>query len=102
MNEITKALKALDRIFNYCEEIDLHIPKEEQIGYDMLVDINIIREALKNKKGYWIRQRGIYGLANTYECSVCGRTIYAEIEDDLEDYPYCHCGAKMEGKIEWK
>ena len=98
MNEITKALEALDRIFNYCEEIDLHIPKEEQVGYDMLVDINIIREALIKQKGYWIRQRGIYGLADTYECSVCGRTIYAEIEDDLKDYPYCHCGAKMEGK----
>lgn len=46
MSDTTKALEALDRIFNYCEEIDLHLPKEEQVGYDMLVDINIIREAL--------------------------------------------------------
>jgi len=50
MNEIAKALEALDRIFNYCEEIDLHIPEEEQTGYDMLVDINIIRETLINQK----------------------------------------------------
>ena len=27
------------RIFNYCEEIDLHIPEEERTGYDMLPDI---------------------------------------------------------------
>lgn len=61
--------------------------------------IDMVIEALENQKiGHWIRQRGILGFANTYECSVCGRTIYAEIEDDLEDYPYCHCGARMEGE----
>ena len=55
-------------------------------------------EALENQKiGHWIRQKGVYGLADTCECSVCGRTIYAGNENDLKDYPYCHCGAKMEG-----
>ena len=56
-------------------------------------------QILENQKiGHWIRQKGIYGLADTCECSVCGRTIYAGNENDLKDYPYCHCGAKMEGE----
>ena len=98
MNEITKALEALDRIFNCCEEIDLHLPKEEQTGYGMLVDINIIREALVNQKtGHWI----IVDDCEKFiaKCSKCGR-----IEDSrmISKYPYCHCGAKMEGEWEDK
>lgn len=31
-----------------------------------------------------------------YECSGCGRVVYAEDKEDLEDFPYCHCGCKME------
>ena len=46
MEDTSKALEALDRIFNYCEEIDLHIPEEEQTGYSMNDDVVIIREAL--------------------------------------------------------
>ena len=53
---------------------------------------------IEEKIGHWIRQKGIYGLADTCECSVCGRTIYAKTENDLKDYPYCHCGAKMKGE----
>lgn len=53
---------------------------------------------LEEKTGHWIRQRGVYGLADTYECSVCGRTIYAGNKNDLKDYPYCHCGVKMKGE----
>ena len=55
-------------------------------------------KALKQepKIGHWIRQKGILGEeTNTYECSLCGRTIYCYEEDELEDYPFCHCGAKM-------
>lgn len=46
MTDTSKALEALDRIFNYCEEIDLHIPEEEQTGYSMNDDVAIIRDAL--------------------------------------------------------
>ena len=52
--------------------------------------------AIPNKVGHWIRQKSPYGYSNTYECSECGRTIYADDQEDLEDYPYCHCGAKMD------
>ena len=39
-----EALEALDRIFNYCEEIDWHLPKEERTGYEMYDDYVAIRE----------------------------------------------------------
>ena len=37
-------LKKIDDIFNYCEEIDNHLPKEEQTGYRMLPDIFYIQK----------------------------------------------------------
>lgn len=39
-----EALKALDDIFNYCEEIDNNLPENERSGYEMLPDIQKIRE----------------------------------------------------------
>ena len=41
-----EALEALDRIFNYCEEIDCHLPKEERTGYIMYGDYRAIRDYL--------------------------------------------------------
>lgn len=82
--EAIRGLKVLRKDFSGYK------PNEEM--FDMAI------EALeqKLKKGYWIRQKGILGEeVNTYECSLCGRTIYCYEEDELEDYPYCHCGAKM-------
>ena len=29
-----QALEAMERIFNYCEEIDLHLPEDERTGYN--------------------------------------------------------------------
>ena len=97
MNEIAKALEALDRIFNYCEEIDLHIPKEEQTGYDMLVDIEIIREALVNQKtGHWIVYAELtreWEGTKKYACDKCGEKV------GVFKSKYCpNCGAKMEGE----
>lgn len=37
------ALDALNRISNYCEEIDLHLPEEERTGYSMLEDLLFLR-----------------------------------------------------------
>ena len=41
-------LKKIDDIFNYCEEIDNHLPKEEQTGYRMLPDIFYIKKEVRN------------------------------------------------------
>lgn len=36
-----------NRIHNYCEEIDWHIPEEERTGYEMLPDIWKLSEIVK-------------------------------------------------------
>ena len=51
----------------------------------------------ERKTGHWI---AITSWNNTYKCSVCGRLL-VNITDGknkvAKNYPYCHCGAKMEG-----
>lgn len=32
-----------------------------------------------------------------YRCSVCGREIMSATKVNIEKYPYCHCGAQMDG-----
>lgn len=51
MDNITKeqAIEALYRIFEYCEEIDWHIPQEERTGYKMLPDVHIIWRYILDK-----------------------------------------------------
>ena len=105
MSDTSKALEALDRIFNYCEEIDLHIPEEEQTGYSMNDDVAIIREALfeNQKTGHWIEMNiNQDGTHNIY-CSNCNR--YQKFNGHANSYnartklKYCpNCGAKMEGE----
>ena len=62
---------------------------------------NEILDALEQepKTGHWIsiEERTDWYDA-TYECSCCGRQIITsyELSKNLyEQYPYCHCGAKM-------
>lgn len=43
-----EAIKTVDRIFNYCEEIDCHLPEDEQTGYDMYPDIRAVIEYIQN------------------------------------------------------
>lgn len=47
--------------------------------------------------GTWLP---IVSYNNTYKCSECGRLL-VDITDGLKmvakNYPYCHCGAKMDG-----
>ena len=33
-----------------------------------------------------------------WQCSVCARTVATVKRDDITDFPYCHCGAKMDGE----
>lgn len=48
------ALEALERILNYCEEIDLHLPEAERSGYKMLPDYEAVRSALTGSVTGWI------------------------------------------------
>lgn len=46
-----QALEAMERIFNYCEEIDLHIPENERTGYDMLPDVQLVERYILSTAG---------------------------------------------------
>lgn len=73
-----EALKAVDDIFNYCEEIDYSLPENERSGYEMLPDINKIRKyIIENTKPrrecnqcqYYVGVRSVHGHA---PCSFWG------------------------------
>ena len=51
----------------------------------------------KPRTGKWIKElRGI--MVTEYRCSECGRLVRDDTGYDVaKDYPFCHCGAKMEG-----
>ena len=44
-----QAFQAMARIFNYCEEIDLHLPENERTGYDMLPDVQLVERYILSK-----------------------------------------------------
>lgn len=48
------------------------------------------------KHGLWIEdEKG--AKVTAYKCSECGRVVWDDTGYDVsEDYPYCHCGAKMD------
>ena len=43
-----EAIKTVHRIFNYCEEIDCHLPEDEQSGYEMYPDIRAVIEYIRD------------------------------------------------------
>ena len=69
------------------------IDKDEVL--DLLNDLPTAR--FERKTGKWITvDKGL--IVTSYKCSECGRTVRDDTGYDVcKDYPYCHCGAKMEG-----
>lgn len=39
-----------------------------------------------------------FPFCDEYACTRCGRSISLSPGEHLQDYPYCHCGAKMDGR----
>ena len=56
------------------------------------------------RKGYWVlnENQGVQTAGYlTYHCSECGREIISKYHGKislLKEFPYCHCGAKMESE----
>lgn len=56
------------------------------------------------RKGHWVLNdnQGVQAVGYlTYHCSECGREISSKYHGKLsllKEYPYCHCGAKMESE----
>lgn len=47
--------------------------------------------------GKWIYRGHHEMMGHAFECSVCERWMFANsIKNVVGEYPYCHCGAKME------
>ena len=57
---------------------------------------------LEEKIGHWIYDDEYSDCFDvTYKCSCCKREIiipYEARNEVYKEYPYCHCGAKMEGE----
>ena len=55
----------------------------------------------QQKTGLWIDEKTLHGWdGKSYQCSECGRSIHLDLgAEDLNDYPYCHCGAKMKVEV---
>ncbi len=51
----------------------------------------------EKKHGHWIPMDSD-GIDQIYKCSACGRIVltHAYATSMISEYPYCHCGAKMD------
>lgn len=49
-----RAMRSLENIFDFCEEIDVHLPTEEKSGYRMFPDYQAIREYIANSSTVYI------------------------------------------------
>ena len=69
---------------------------------DMLDEIEDAPTAdvVEVRNGHWKHSTKEVGveLYHRWQCSECGRTVARLNESDVEDLPYCHCGAKMDGE----
>lgn len=54
-------------------------------------------DVVEVKHGYW--KQNSYA-KRIYYCSVCNRHIEDASESPYQNFPYCHCGAKMDGEKE--
>lgn len=72
-------------------------PKEMQMLLDKIpiVDAEPVPHGQWRFDGAWMNEDGV---VNDYFCSCCGRIISVDCKAELENYPYCHCGAKMDLK----
>ena len=44
---VAEVMEITSRIFDYCKEIDNNLPADERTGYNMLEDINLLREIVR-------------------------------------------------------
>ena len=66
----------------------------------MLIDVAPTIEP-QRKKGRWIKKTIKKKIENDYSCSECGRHVSVMRGYDVRMvYPFCQCGAEMEGQDE--
>ena len=80
------------------QEKVFHNLTDEFYGAMQVLDELELADVAPVRHGKWLP---IVSYNNTYKCSECGRLL-VDITDGLKmvakHYPYCHCGAKMDGE----
>ena len=93
-----------DFLINYIEQLpsvtpqytDAEIQKMQEMEQAEIEKAYELGKASQLKTGRWIFIRMVPEIFhNEYECSECGRRIRCTTRQ-LVNYPYCHCGTKME------
>ena len=97
-----------DKMFNYYDCINLNTRKgnykgETLMNYEVA---DMIEDCIDNaptadveevEHGKWIYKGHNDMMGYVFQCSVCGRWMFTNsLENVIEEYPHCHCGAKME------
>lgn len=97
-----------DKMFNYYDCVNRNTGKgnyngETLMNYEVA---DMIEDCIDNaptvdveevRHGKWIYKGHNDMMGYVFQCSVCGRWRFANsLENVIEGYPYCHCGAKME------
>lgn len=54
-------------------------------------------DAVEVVHGEWLLDTQ-FATKSKYRCSLCERLIMGSVENPNIKFPYCHCGAKMDGK----
>ena len=62
-------------------------------------DVAPVRHGRWEATEWAVNRSGAILIGRIYRCSECGRIIDLEHGETLDDYPYCHCGAKMDGEV---
>lgn len=97
------AIYALEEHLDYLRMLDKNDnPTAESKWYGVNWARNTIADlpsAEERPQGEWLHDGiNVEGM-DLYRCSICNRTIVTW-SSRLNEYPYCHCGASMQGKGE--
>lgn len=92
-----KAIKTVDRIFNYCEEIDCHLPEDEQTGYKMYPDIIAVMEYIRNTPEIVKCENCIY-YREVNDETYCNRNWWNDEWHRTYPDEYCSNGERKEGE----
>lgn len=84
-----------DELFTKAKQEDLYLSAARRALYRLIKEAPTV-EVEPVKHGRWIAtEKGVKVTA--YKCSDCGRVVWDDTGYDVsKDYPYCHCGAKMD------
>lgn len=103
MTENERAIQALKELRDDCYEIDEYGKLTDECAEELWA-IDTAIEALQERRTSKWNLKELHNCYEVYQCEKCGREITVfhnygcspTIVQVTADYPYCHCGAKME------